>query len=189
MTTAVMATATPSAATSTPVDASANQLGTNPSGMNMIALPSRKNRVAPSSPLIIPNDAPQTCHVDAGVVEICDGIYGVQWGTIWDTIDYTVTGAFGNWIDSPFGLNGDGIDNEMSLSHLSNCGTGSCWSPDVEQLHVDGNKSLIYAMINYSLKPENRKFKTKGRVGYIHNRGVIKEKSDPTTTPPKRSSC
>ena len=127
------------------------------------------------SPLIKPNDAAADD----------PRVYGVQYGTIWDTIAYTVTGALGNWIDSPIGLNADGIDNEMSLSHLSNCGTGSCWSPDVEQLHVDGNKSLIYAMINYSLKPENRTFKTKGRVGYIHNRGVIKAKTNRDATPPQ----
>jgi hypothetical protein len=127
------------------------------------------------SPLIKPNDAAADD----------PRVYGVQYGTIWDTIAYTVTGALGDWIDSPIGLNADGIDNEMSLSHLSNCGTGSCWSPDVEQLHVDGNKSLIYAMINYSLKRESKTFKTKGRVGYIHNRGFVKEKTDRTTTPPK----
>lgn len=125
-----------------------------------------ENRLA-WSPTIKPNDAPADD----------PRVYGVQYGTIWDTIAYTVTGALGNWIDSPIGLNADGIDNEMSLSHIGNCGTGTCWVPDVEQLHVDGNKSLIYAMINYSLKPENRKFKTKGRVGYLHNRGVIKAKS------------
>jgi hypothetical protein len=112
-------------------------------------------------------------------------VYGVQWGTIWDSIAYTVTGALGDWIDSPIGLNADGIDNEMSLSHLSNCGVGSCFDPDVEQLHVDGNKSLIYSMINYSLKPEDKKFRTKGRVGYIFNKGVIKERTKRNTVPPK----
>lgn len=127
------------------------------------------------SPLIKPNDAPADD----------PRVYGVQYGTIWDTIAYTVTGALGNWIDSPIGLNADGIDNEMSLSHLSNCATGSCWIPEAEQLHVDGNKSLIYAMVNYSLKRENRTFRTKGRVGYLFNRGVIKEKTSRVTTPPR----
>ena len=127
------------------------------------------------SPLIKPNDAPAED----------PRVYGVQYGTIWDTIAYTVTGALGNWIDSPIGLNADGIDNEMSLSHVSNCGIGSCWDPDLEQLHVDGNKSLIYAMINYSLKRENRTFRTKGRVGYLHNRGVIKEKTNRLKAPPQ----
>jgi Zinc carboxypeptidase len=129
------------------------------------------------SPLIKPNDAPQQPDDPR--------VYGVQWGTIWDTIAYTVTGALGNWIDSPIGLNADGIDNEMSLSHLSNCGIGSCFDPDVEQLHVDGNKSLVYSMINYSLKPEGTSFRTKGRVGYVHNRGFVSEKTNRLEAPPK----
>ena len=41
-----IATATPSSTTSNPVDAKASQLGTSPSGMTRIALPSAKNSVA-----------------------------------------------------------------------------------------------------------------------------------------------
>ncbi len=41
-----IATAMPSSATSNPVDANASQLGTRPSGMTRIALPSAKNSVA-----------------------------------------------------------------------------------------------------------------------------------------------
>ena len=127
------------------------------------------------SPLIKPNDAPADD----------PRVYGVQWGTIWDTIAYTVTGALGDWIDSPIGLNADGLDNEMSLSHLVNCGVGTCFDPDAEQLHVDGNKSLIYSMLNYSLKKENTTFRTQGRVGYIKNRGVVSAPTNRLTTPPK----
>ena len=126
------------------------------------------------SPLIKENDDPESD----------PRMYGVQWGTIWDTIDYTVTGALGNWIDSPLGLNADGIDNEMSMSHLINCGTGSCYLTDAEQLHVDGNKSLIYAMINYSLKPESKVFRTQGRVGYVFNPGVVSAKTNRFKRPP-----
>jgi hypothetical protein len=127
------------------------------------------------SPIIKPNDAPADD----------PRVYGVQYGTIWDTIDYTVTGALGNWIDSPIGLNADGIDNEMSLSHLINCGVGSCFDQNAEQLHVDGNKSLIYSMVNYSLLPEDQTFRTKGKVGYLFNRGALKAKNNPNETPPK----
>ena len=127
------------------------------------------------SPLIKPNDAPADD----------PRVYGVQWGTIWDSIAYTVTGALGDWIDSPIGLNADGLDNEMSLSHLSNCGVGSCFSQDAEQLHVDGNKSLIYSSINYRLKPEKTTIRTKGRVGYIHNRGVVSAPTKRKVVPPK----
>jgi hypothetical protein len=127
------------------------------------------------SPLIKPNDAPADD----------PRVYGVQWGTIWDSIAYTVTGALGDWIDSPIGLNGDGLDNEMSLSHLSNCGIGSCFSQDAEQLHVDGNKSLIYSAVNYRLKPEKTTIRTKGRVAYIHNPGVISAPTRKDSPPPK----
>ena len=129
------------------------------------------------STLIKPNDAPPQPDDPR--------LYGVQWGTVWDTIDYTVTGALGDWIDSPIGLNGDGIDNEMSLSHLSNCGVGSCFDQDVEQLHVDGNKSLVYSMINFSLKPESHRFGTKGKVGYVFNKRVVAARARKHNVPKK----
>ena len=112
----------------------------------------------------------------------CDQrMYGVQYGTIWDTIDYTATGAIGNWIDSPIGLDADGIDNEMSMSHLGNCGTGNCYLPEFEQLHVDGNKSLIYAMLNFSLQPPPAAFDVGGDVAYFANpRRLV----DPGVKPP-----
>ncbi|MDX1659806.1 MAG: M14 family zinc carboxypeptidase [Nitriliruptorales bacterium] len=111
------------------------------------------------SPLIKPNDAP----------EEDPRVYGVQWGTVWDTIAYTVTGALGDWMDSDMGLNADAIDNEMSLSHLGNCGTGTCYDQGVEQAHVDGNKSLIYGMIHFSLLPEDTGFRYGGEAGYLFN--------------------
>ena len=128
------------------------------------------------STIIKPNDAP----------EDDPRVYGVQWGTIWDTIDYTITGGFGDWIGSPIGLGADvPIDNEMSLSHLSTCGTGTCYIPEFEQLHVDGNKSLVYAMVNFGLKPENNDFRTKGRVAYVRNKGFISEPTNRLAAPPR----
>ena len=141
------------------------------------------------STMIKPNEADDQCLPGDGVGpngEVnpppCDQrMYGVQYGTIWDTIDYTATGAIGNWIDSPIGLNADGIDNEMSLSHLGNCGTGNCYIPEAEQLHVDGNKSLIYSMLNFSLQPPPSKFDVGGNVGYFVNpRRLV----DPGQSPP-----
>ena len=121
------------------------------------------------SPAIKPNDAP----------EDDPRMYGVQYGTVWDTIDYTVTGSLGDWIDSPLGLGADGIDNEMSLSHLSNCGVGSCYIQDAEQLHVDGNKSLIYAMVNYTLLPEDNQFRAPGKVGYVFDPRRLQNDGNP----------
>ena len=116
------------------------------------------------SPLIKPNTAPKDDQ----------RLYGVQWGTVWDTIAYTTTGSFGDWINSPLGLDGDGIDNEMSLSHISNCGVGSCYLVDAEQLHVDGNKSLVYSMINFTLKPEDTAFRVPGTVAYVRSPKVVR---------------
>lgn len=141
---------------------------------------------------IIPNDAPPpTCVPSPVGGSVCDHMYGVQWGTVWDTINYTVTGALGDWIDSPHvagvatsGLGADGIDNEMSFSHLINCGTGTCYQPEFEQLHVDGNKSLVYAMVNFSLLPEDTNFEVPGRVGYLFNPDVVSDPGSPTPQPP-----
>ncbi|NNF63953.1 MAG: tandem-95 repeat protein [Acidimicrobiia bacterium] len=128
-----------------------------------------ENRLAWSS-LIKPNDADESD----------PRLYGVQWGTVWDTIDYTVTGSLGDWIDSPIGLGADGIDNEMSFSHLYNCGTGTCYVLENEQLHVDGNKSLIYAMVNFTLLPEDNHFEVPGdKVGYVLDDTVLSDAGAP----------
>ncbi|MGH2711204.1 MAG: M14 family zinc carboxypeptidase [Actinomycetota bacterium] len=111
-------------------------------------------------------------------------LYGVQWGTVWDTIAYTTTGSFGDWIDSPLGLGADGIDNEMTLSHIGNCGTGTCFIPEIEQLHIDGNKSLIFAMLNFTLTPEDTKFVASGKIGYVEDPHRLINPGSPTTTNP-----
>jgi hypothetical protein len=141
-----------------------------------------ETRLAWSS-VIKPNSAPPQC------TEVpppnCDNrVWGVQWGTVWDTLEYTVTGAFGDWIDSPLGLGADGIDNEMSLSHLSNCGIGSCYIQEAEQLHIDGNKSLVYAMLNFGLLGENTAFVVPGQVGYLRNPTRLVNTGSPTPGQP-----
>jgi len=124
------------------------------------------------SPSIRPNDGPPSCLFDNFDPPNCDAsprVYGVQWGTIWDTIGYTTTGGVDGWMSSPIGLGADGIGNEMSMSHVSNCGAGSCYLPEVEQLHVDGNKSLVYAMVHYSLLPEDTAFRYEGNAAWLHH--------------------
>ena len=145
------------------------------------------------NPLIKPNSAPPACVPPgtSGTVNNpasgCDPsprVYGVQYGTIWDTIAYTVTGALGNWADSDIGLDSDFIDNEMSLSHLANCGTGKCYISSAEQLHVDGNKSLIYAMINYTLAPEDQRFRFTGKAAYLTQPKRLKNAGRPAPVAP-----
>ena len=106
------------------------------------------------SPIVQPNDAPQgggvPCVPDVAVGETCAQIYGQTWGTVYDTINYTTTGALGDWFDSSIGLGADGIDNEMSFSHLDK---NIIFDPHTEQLHVDGNKALIYAHLAEMIAP------------------------------------
>ena len=101
------------------------------------------------------NDQPQGgdvgCAPDTPVGTPCSKIYAQTWGSVYDTINYTTTGALGDWFDSSIGLGADGIDNEMSFSHLDKNIT---FEPQTEQLHVDGNKALIYAHLTNILEPQ-----------------------------------
>jgi hypothetical protein len=115
------------------------------------------------SPLIAPAEAcpgPIEEPAFGGNVPMCSD----QWGTVWDTINYQVTGSFGDWMDSPLGLDAVGIDNEMALSHLA---PNNVFEPGLTQLHIDGNKGLIYAQIASLLLEEPVQFQPTGRVGYI----------------------
>ncbi|HYH59610.1 MAG TPA: M14 family zinc carboxypeptidase [Thermoleophilaceae bacterium] len=115
-------------------------------------------------PIIQPNDAPPPTCVPTAVSDVCGQMYGQNWGTVYDTINYTTTGALGDWFDSRAGLNADGIDNEMSFSHIDR---NIQFEPTTEQLHVDGNKGLIYAHLAEILGRTTRKYRAKGRKGYV----------------------
>ncbi|HEV3001557.1 MAG TPA: M14 family metallopeptidase [Solirubrobacteraceae bacterium] len=122
------------------------------------------------SPLIVPNDTPRSelgcADVNVLVSSACAQIYGQTWGTVYDTIAYTTTGTLGDWLDSPFGLGADGIDNEMAFSHLDR---NIVFDPQGEQLHVDGNKGLIYAQVTSMLNPPNQEYTAPGLKGYVAN--------------------
>ena len=93
-----------------------------------------------------------------------------QWGTVVDTLGYQITGGIGDWMDSDkIGLGAVGIDNEMSLSHLApNIG----YETINEQMHVDGNKGLIYSQVAALLneKKGDWDYTPPGRIGYVLNR-------------------
>jgi hypothetical protein len=89
----------------------------------------------------------------------------VQWGTVWDTIEYQITGGMGDWFDNPeIGLGGVGINNEMALSHLA---PNNIFEPDIIQLQVEGNKSLIYSQIAALLFEPTHAYEPGGRIAYV----------------------
>lgn len=91
-----------------------------------------------------------------------------QWGTVIDTIAYQITGGMGDWFDSPMGLDAVGIDNEMTLSHLA---PATVYEPILEQMHIDGNKGLIFSQLASMLTEQDSDydFQPSGRVGYVLN--------------------
>jgi hypothetical protein len=121
-----------------------------------------EQRLSWSSLIATGEDCPGPVEVPelGGNVPMCSD----QWGTVWDTINYQITGGFGDWMESPLGLDGLGIDNEMALSHLT---FNNVFDPEVEQLHIDGNKGLIYAQIASLLFEQPVEFRPGGKVGYI----------------------
>jgi uncharacterized repeat protein (TIGR01451 family) len=102
---------------------------------------------------------------DAG--EVCATLcVADQWGTVVDTINYQITGGVGDWFESDIGLRGVGIDNEMSLSHLA---PNVVFDPTNEQMHVDGNKGLIYSQMASMLTEPEYEYDPPGKIGYVHN--------------------
>ncbi len=97
-----------------------------------------------------------------------------EWGTTIDTIGYTITGGIGDWFEQETtGLGAVGIDNEMSLSHLA---PNAVYEPALEQMHIDGNKGLIYSQIASILteKRSNYVFRPSGKIGYVSNPRRVK---------------
>jgi hypothetical protein len=90
-----------------------------------------------------------------------------QWGTVIDTLGYQVSGALGDWIENEeIGLGAVGIDNEMSLSHLA---PNNVFDPTTEQMHVDGNKGLIYSQLASMLTEQPFRYQPTGKIGYVVN--------------------
>jgi hypothetical protein len=139
------------------------------------------------SPIVVPDDAPrggatQECE-DTTLGTACGQIYAQTWGTVYDTINYTTTGALGDWFDSSVGLNADGIDNEMSFSHLDK---NINFDPHTEQLHVDGNKALIYAHLTRILSPpQSTVFDADGRKAYVPNKRLKRAEKSNQPAPPE----
>jgi hypothetical protein len=112
-----------------------------------------------------PESNPDPC-VPGALGDVCTKIYGQTWGSVYDTINYTTTGTLGDWFDSKLGLHADGIDNEMAFSHLDK---NVVFDPHTEQMHVDGNKALIYAHLASMLAPVSARMDPPGAQGYVPN--------------------
>lgn len=109
-----------------------------------------------------------------------------QWGTVWDTIGYTMTGGLGDWMGNPIGLDAYvGIDNEMWFSHIA---PNNAFEPDLEQAHIDGNKGLIYAQIESAFRIAPRTFPLNGgrgaQIAYVDHGRVFSHPGSPSIDNP-----
>ncbi|MEA2432768.1 MAG: hypothetical protein QOG54_225 [Actinomycetota bacterium] len=119
-------------------------------------------------------DANANGQLDSGETAVSEPAFGGRvpapvadaWGSVIDTLGYQITGGFGDWFDSPLGLDAVGIDNEMYASHLA---PNNVFEPALEQTHIDGNKGLIYSQIAALLIEDDHVFHPGGKVGYIYN--------------------
>jgi hypothetical protein len=119
-------------------------------------------------------DANANGQVDTGETTVSEPAFGGRvpapvadaWGSVIDTLGYQITGGFGDWFDSPLGLDAVGIDNEMYASHIA---PNNIFEPALEQTHIDGNKGLIYSQIAALLIEDDHVFHPDGKVGYIYN--------------------
>ncbi|MEY2467375.1 MAG: hypothetical protein QOF21_73, partial [Actinomycetota bacterium] len=93
-----------------------------------------------ADPANCPGDIPVFLLVSEGSAPMCPD----QWGSVWDTINYQTTGAIGDWFTMDIGLGATGVDNEMAYSHVV---PNTAFIPAIEQLHVDGNKGIIYSQL------------------------------------------
>jgi hypothetical protein len=137
------------------------------------------------SPYIIENDQQATaCEDTLGAT--CDAIYAQTWGSVYDTINYTTTGSLGDWFDSSLGLGADGIDNEMSFSHLDR---NIAFEPHGEQLHVAGNKAIIYSHIADMLRPPGTSYSVPVKSGYVANTRLTRERKQIQPAPPEGTTA
>jgi hypothetical protein len=124
------------------------------------------------SPYIQDNDQPPgECVGTLG--DSCSVIYAQTWGSVYDTINYTTTGSLGDWFDSNKGLGADGIDNEMSFSHLDR---NIAFEPHGEQLHVAGNKAIIFSHIADLLRPPGAAYSVPKKSGYVPNSRLTRQR-------------
>jgi hypothetical protein len=106
-----------------------------------------------------------------------------QWGTVWDTIAYTITGGLGDWMGSPLGMGAYvAIDNEMWVSHVA---PNNAFEPDIEQAHIDGNKGLIYAQIEGAFRPSPVVIGINGsKIAYVDHGRRFRHAGSSTSTNP-----
>ncbi len=75
---------------------------------------------------------------------------GFDYATIYDTIDYTVSGAFLDWMShpEPIGLGLTTLDFEMSYNHITG---GNVYNPELFRIETDGYRVVIRTITAFAV--------------------------------------
>ncbi|PSP47933.1 hypothetical protein BRC75_08310, partial [Halobacteriales archaeon QH_7_69_31] len=94
---------------------------------------------------------------------------GFDYATIYDTIDYTVSGAFLDWMahPEPIGLDLTTLDFEMSYNHITG---GNVYNPELFRMEVDGYRVCMrtitaFAVNNSDTPTTEENFSTRTETG------------------------
>ena len=94
---------------------------------------------------------------------------GFDYATIYDTIDYTVSGAFLDWMShpEPIGLGLTTLDFEMSYNHITG---GNVYNPELFRIETDGYRVVMrtitaFAVNNTDTPNTDNEFATETQTG------------------------
>ena len=106
-----------------------------------------------------------------GVDEFVDALkyMNPRWSRYMEVL--VLDGKIGDGSQTKAQVQADGIDNEMAFSHLDK---NIVFDPHTEQMHVDGNKALIYAHLASMLAPVSAEMDAPGAQGYVPNTRVTR---------------
>jgi hypothetical protein len=103
-----------------------------------------------------------------------------EYATIWEHIDYTVSGSFGGWANSNAGLGATSISFEID------CLSYEPWNPALMQLFVENIQAIDEASVVYAATRNDRieKEKVGGTIGFYESGERVTDKDGNASPPP-----
>ena len=103
-----------------------------------------------------------------------------EYATVWEHLDYTVSGTFGGWANSEAGLGATSISFEID------CLSYEPWNPPLMQLFVENIQAIDEASVVYAATRHDRikEEKAGGSVGFYESGKRITDKDGNASPPP-----
>lgn len=106
-----------------------------------------------------------------------------EYATVWDHLDYTVTGTWGGWAASDAGLGADSISYEV------NCTSYAPYNGPTQQVFVDNMRAIMETtVVHAALMDQNRvkRRNLKGRIGFYEHGARVRDADGNPSRPPAR---